>query len=227
MAELAERSATGHLTTFNGIFQVQELSSLEKLALRELLASTASKNSLIDEDLEKLILITQEVKAINHQAALLHGERIKRAHLLLANYKEGAFSKWLIGTYGNRQTPYNLMQYYDFYQAIPSTLKKTIEEMPRQAIYSLASRSAPLPEKIAFIKEYKGESKGALLIKLRDLFPLETKDKRKENRGDLLIGHLRRAVQLLERKGFTLSARQKDEAVLLLKAIEKEVKITR
>lgn len=66
-------------------------------------------------DLAELSLITSEVKAINNQAAILHGERIKKAQTLLKSYQEGAFSAWLNATYGNRQTPYNLMQYYEFF----------------------------------------------------------------------------------------------------------------
>ena len=88
-----------------------------------------------------MISLTCEVKAINNQAAILHGERIKKAHQILTPYKDGAFTAWLISTYGNRQTPYNLMQYYEFCEAMPKNLREQIEWMPRQAVYVLATRT--------------------------------------------------------------------------------------
>ena len=98
------------------------------------------KSKKLSNDLNHLISLTSEVKAINNQAALLHGERIKKAHQILTRYRDGAFTAWLMAAYGNRQTPYNLMQYYEFCEAMPKQLASKIELMPRQAIYVFASR---------------------------------------------------------------------------------------
>lgn len=224
MAALAEKSAAGGLTTFSGLFHVQELSKQEKSSLEILLKTYATNGENVESDLKKLIAITSEVKAINHQAALLHGERIKKVHALLTNYKEGAFSSWLIATYGNRQTPYNLMQYFDFYQAVPSGLRPRLEEMPRQAVYSLASRDGELETKLKFVSSYGGETKQALLIKIRDLFPLREKDGRRENLGENAIRLVEKAQALLERKGTRLSLKQKETLKELLTSLSSLIK---
>ena len=86
-------------------------------------------------DLEFLTTITSEVKAINNQAIILHGERIKQCtRTFLTKYRDGAFSAWLISTYGNRQTPYNFLQYYEFYQSLNLELQKRMDDMPRQVV---------------------------------------------------------------------------------------------
>ena len=100
-----------------------------------------------DDDLKALMAITSEVKAITNQAVILHGERIKRAQEILKKYRDGAFTAWLFATYGNRQTPYNFLQYYEFYTVMPQALHPKLDQMPRQAVYSLASRAGALREK--------------------------------------------------------------------------------
>src|ERR1700722_6957717 len=133
MVELANKTANGNLSSFTGLFSISELSEAEKSELENLLEIYAadSDHENLSEDLNALIAITSEVKAINNQAALLHGERIKKAHTILTRYRDGAFTAWMISAYGNRQTPYNLMQYYDFCEAMPKTLRFQIELMPR------------------------------------------------------------------------------------------------
>lgn len=224
MAKLAEKSAAGGMTSFNGLFQVTELTASEKEHLENILKTYAKTEGAITDDLKELIAITAEVKAINHQAALLHGERIKKVHDLLISYQEGAFTAWLMATYGNRQTPYNLMQYFNFYQSVPANIRPKIEEMPRQAIYTLATREGPLLEKIAFINQFKGETKNELLLMIRDLFPLSDKDKRQENPGNLAIYHLEKAKIYLSRKKAKLSNLQKETLKELLSTLQSIIK---
>lgn len=224
MEQMAKKSAAGGLTSFNGLFQVSELSQAEKQTLEDILKTYAKHSDALSNDLKVLSSLTSEIKAINHQAALLHGERLKKAHALLTNYKEGAFSAWLIATYGNRQTPYNLMQYYDFYQSLPHPLREKAEEMPRQALYTLASRSGDLKEKIEFVTCYKGETKAELLLRIRDLFPLEDSDKRKENRGEMAIKGLEKIHSLLIKKSTRLSKLHKESLKELLTQIHSVLK---
>lgn len=191
MAAMAQKSASGNLTTFAGLFSVTELSEKEKTQLETLLQDYShSENRSLQSDLKSLISITSEVKAINNQAALLHGERVKKAHNIFVNYKEGAFTAWLLAAYGNRQTPYNLMQYYEFYTSLPKDLKPKIEAMPRQAVYSLASRTGLKEKKEEIVKNYKGESKLEVIRLIRLMFPLEQKDKRKRRIADHVIQNL-------------------------------------
>lgn len=224
MALMAEKSAAGNLTSFSGVFQVTELSEEEKNNLEAILKTYSKNNQANPSDLKALIALTSEVKAITHQAALLHGERIKKAHTILTRYQEGAFTAWLLTTYGNRQTPYNLMQYYAFYQTLPSQLKQKIEKMPRQAIYTLASREGEIKAKLDLIHRYNGETKNELLTQIRTQFPLQLNDKRKENIGDNAIKLLSKGVLLLSRKGARLSEKQKRSLQELLNTLSHLIK---
>lgn len=210
MAAMARKSATANLTSFTGVFGVSELNSHEKETLEAILYTYSQKGLEIDEDLSALMAITSEVKAINNQAALLHGERIKKAHNILVKYRDGAFTAWLISTYGNRQTPYNLMQYYEFYESLPKNLKPQIDAMPRQAVYTLASREGDLKEKIRLVESYDGETKAEMLAKIRELFPLENTDKRKQNLGDVIIHQLARIMKTLQTRKISFSKSQKN-----------------
>lgn len=170
--------------------------------------STGKEN--FESDYQYLLSITSEVKAINNQAAILHGERIKKAQNILTRYRDGAFTSWLIAAYGNRQTPYNFLQYYEFYEQLPKILRPQIESMPRQAIYTLASRNAPFEKKKEFVENYQGETKLILLGKIREQFPLDSNDKRSQNIGDTAIKQLQKVALILEKKRVKISKTQKN-----------------
>ena len=216
MTELGNHSATGNLTSFSGIFSVVELNESEKELLEAILHEFSTGNENLNGDLAALTSITSEVKAINNQAAILHGERIKRAQDILKKYQEGAFTSWLIAAYGNRQTPYNFLQYYEFYSAMPKTLRPQIEIMPRQAIYTLASRDGSLDKKRQIIENYKGETKTEVLHLIREIFPLPFEDRRKENIGEGTIRILSRLMSSVRSHRATILKTQKREIFALL-----------
>ncbi|MDN3508890.1 MAG: CT583 family protein [Candidatus Neptunochlamydia sp.] len=219
MNELVERSSSTSLTNFSGPFRVNTISNQERASLQSLLEKYQTDENNISEDLNFLSTITSEVKAISNQAVILHGERIKKAQELFKKYRDGAFSNWILKTYGNRQTPYNFMQYYELYTALPKKLQEIVDEMPRQAIYSLSSRSVPQEKKIEFVKKYKGESKTELLEKLRTSFPLAKQDKRNPNKTKSVLDLLNRAKKRMEQDFFVPSQDENAE----LKAIVKEI----
>lgn len=221
MAVMAKQSANGNLTSFSGVFSVSELSDGEKEFLESLLKEYALKEEHVDDDLPGLISITSEVKAINNQASILHGERIKKAHTILTRYRDGAFTAWMIAAYGNRQTPYNFMQYYEFYEAMPKPLRPQIELMPRQAVYTLASRDGSIEKKKKVVENYKGETKNELLSMIRELFPLASDDRRKQNIGESAILSLKRLRTLLDNKKTTLTRSQKQVLSDLLDEIRR------
>lgn len=199
MSELAEKTSAGQLTAFSGLFGVPHIGEKERVELAELLAKYASEVEVdIAKDLDSLLALTSEVRAITNQAALLHGERIKKAQEILKPYREGAFTAWLNATYGNRQTPYNFLQYYDFYLQMPKTLHRKIEMMPRQAVYTLASRDGALVKKEEIVRNYNGETKQQVISLIRNLFPLKDEDKRREN---IIVNSLKQ----LERLNLTFS----------------------
>jgi hypothetical protein len=220
MTTLVEKSSSGNLSSFSGVFKISALNEKEKETLFSLLTHYKEEEREIEGDLDRLSSLTAEVKAINTQAILLHGERIKKAQELLKHYKEGAFSAWLIATYGNRQTPYNFLQYFELYTALPLNLHSRLDEMPRQAVYSLASRDGALEKKTQIINNYKGQPKQELLQLIRDTFPLRETDNRAYDLGLSFVKDFCRIKSRLEESSFTPTAQQKKQLLQLLKELK-------
>ena len=169
--------------------------------------------------MKSLSAITSEVKAIGNQAAILHGERIKRAQNVLKKYRDGAFSSWLIATYGNRQTPYNFLQYFEFYSKMPKSLQQKVDAMPRQAVYALATRNCDQGEKAKIVENYKGETKKQLLEMIRERFPLADKDKRASNPTEQVLMTLKLLEKQVKHTGFNPDNKQKKMIKEVLKSL--------
>lgn len=221
MTALAERSTSGDLSGFSGIFRVNKLNESEIQSLESLLKNFRENDDYdVKEDLSALTTITSEVKAITNQAVILHGERIKRAQEILKSYQDGAFTAWLISTYGNRQTPYNFLQYYEFYQSMPNDLHPKIDDMPRQAVYTLASRTGPIEKKEEIVKNYQGQAKQELLTIIRKVFPLAQGDKRAPSVVSQGLQTLLRFKVFVKHSSFKLTPQQKKQALTLLRELE-------
>jgi len=221
MSALAERSNRGGLSSFSGVFRVAPLNDEEKETLNDLLENFRLNDSYdISEDLNALATITSEVKAITNQAIILHGERIKKAQIVLKKYKDGAFTSWLITIYGNRQTPYNFLQYYEFYLSLPEELKIKMDSMPRQAVYTLASRSGDQDKKQEIVEKYRGEKKEELLTAIRKIFPLEKTDKRSANTANQVLAALMRLKTLVDLASFKPSKKQLAQIQRLMDVIQ-------
>lgn len=224
MTNLAQMATNGNLSSFSGIFRVTPLTEKETESLHSILSSYSDESQDIQSDLNTLISITSEVRAINNQAAILHGERIKKAQDILKSYRDGAFTAWLIATYGNRQTPYNFLQYYELYMALPQQMHSKLDEMPRQAIYALASRDASLEQKKEIINNYKGEGKSEILALIRKAFPLPERDKRRENVAENALLVLIRLESVMQTSRFKPNAEQKQKLLRLLEKMQSHLK---
>ncbi len=220
MTNLVEMSSSGNLSSFSGVFRVSPLTEREQESLQQILNHFREEKQEISEDLSELSTITAEVKAINNQAIILHGERIQKAQKILKKYRDGAFSSWLVATYGNRQTPYNFLQYYEFYTSLPHALHPQLDEMPRQVAYSLASREGSLDQKKKIVADYQGQPKQELLSLIRQTFPLADSDKRAENLGDHTINSLKKLHLKLSTARFNPSSAQKKQIHEWLKALK-------
>lgn len=218
---LAERSNSGQLSGFSGVFRLSSLSEHEKEQLKTLLQTYSEEEANIEEDFNSLIALTSEVKAITNQAIILHGERIKRAQTLLKSYKEGAFTAWLLTTYGNRQTPYNFLQYYEFYSAMPPHLQPKVDKMPRQAIYTLASRPGDKEEKKKIVETYEGQTKQEILTLIRQIFPLAEEDKRNPVVSNQVINALKKIVSMTTSNHYKPTEEDKKKIEKLLQLIKK------
>lgn len=215
---LARQSTEGALTGFSGLFKAVELAEPEKARIEDILHKHALDDSKdIRGDLQALSSITSEIKAITNQAAILHGERIMRAQRILKAYKEGAFSAWLVAAYGNRQTPYNFLMYYELIELLPIELKSKAETLPRQVMYTLASRQAPLEKKKSIISSYNGETKQEMLERIRLALPLPSKDKRAVKSAETVLANLERLIAYYNRHEATIDREEKDEIATSLK----------
>ncbi len=225
MTALVEKANNWDLSSFSGIFRVTPLNEQEKNSLETLLKNYRHSDFYeVDSDLKALTTITSEVKAITNQAVILHGERIKRAQEILKKYQDGAFTAWLFSTYGNRQTPYNFLQYYEFYHQMPLTLHGKIDQMPRQVIYCLASREGELQKKEEIVRNFSGQTKAELLNLIRQEFPLNEDDKRLPNFAYHAIVFLKRAKEMLKKSVCVPSSTEKEQLETLVRQIDELVK---
>lgn len=216
---LSELSSTS--SPISGVFKIAPLTVSEKEKVSEILDTHRKGENETTYDFHLLSDLTAEIKAITCQAAILHGERIKKAQNILKKYRDGAFTAWLIAAYGNRQTPYNFLQYYELYRAIPAGLSKKLDEIPRQIAYTLASRTGSLAQKIDLIRRYNGQSKEEMLRAIRSAFPLSLQDKRAHDPARQLIENLRRIERQMTGSVFSSSEEQKKELKLILTAMKK------
>lgn len=136
----------------------------------------------------------------------------------MKNYKEGAFTAWLITTYGNRQTPYNFLYYYDLYMSVPRQLQPKLDAMPRQVVYTLAARQGELAMKEALIARFKHQSKQELLEEIKLAFPLKEHDKRNRKLSASVLAAVDRMQRSIEVLGMHVS---KEEKKALIKRLKK------
>ncbi|WP_213358245.1 CT583 family protein [Chlamydiifrater phoenicopteri] len=222
MRDLVHKRIEGELSPFSGIFQTKQPSQEDHDHLRQILQKYSLTQDSAEEalDLPKLISLSAEIKEIHRQAILLHGERISKAREILKKYREGAFSAWLLFTYGNRQTPYNFLVYYELYTSLPDPLKREAEKMPKQALYTLASRNGSKEKKEEIIRNYCGETKDQILSLIRKEFPLEDSDERRACFLSAAIKHLEKASTLLKEAPQKVSKQKFSKLNKLLKKLE-------
>jgi hypothetical protein len=172
------------VSNFRGMFGAVKLVEGEEQDLLDLLEAFQKEEKRSEQqlqrDFEKLLEITASVRGIRAQSILLQGEQIKAAQTVLKNYREGAFSKWLITAYGNRQTPYSILQYYEFYQKLSPLHRQKIELMPKKAAYTLAAREGDFDKKVKLLDGYDQEKPASeTMLLVQETFPKSSTDKRR------------------------------------------------
>lgn len=186
-------------TDFKEKFEIQErpvyanLTAQEETQFKNLLYNTFRKETDVEKDSIELVSITQEIRNIQKQEVLLHGERISRAQKILTNYSRGAFSYWLEMTYGNRRTPYNFFYYYSLYQILPSSEEKNLlQKMPPKIIYIMGGKKIKDEEKIKFIKNHHKKS-------LKELEEIISENFKKKDGKDPEKGYLKSSLNFLKK----------------------------
>ena len=109
--------------SFQAIFPTKPLEEQERCKIRQILEQGVLSDS-VEEGVEKrveeqLYQITEEIRAISRQGAVLLGERVFRVRELLKPYRDGTFTKWLEATFSSRKTGYNFLAYYELYIHLP------------------------------------------------------------------------------------------------------------
>lgn len=161
-----------------------KLSNAEEVILQKLLHEYYNPSVLEESEVEshftELKTITEEIKCISVQSVLMHGERIQKAEKMLKDYRDGAFTRWLVAAYGNRQTPYSMLRYFELYEELESeNLKKKLESMPKKAAYTLAFRQGPSEKKRAIVEGYSGQKQKEVILEIQNSFPSANDDGRK------------------------------------------------
>lgn len=224
IGQLVKRSNSAIITMFNSDTHKTQLTEHDKNQISSLLEKyQGDESNALDQDISLLCDLTAEIKSISNQSIILHGERIKKAQNILKKYREGAFSSFLMQTYGNRQTPYNFLLYYELYHSVSKNVQQIIDPMPKQAIYSLSSRDISDEEKVDFIRDYKGETKAELLSKLRAQFPLKEEDKRKAKTSVQIEALLQKALDLASSSKFSINQDEKRKLLSLLGNLSNKV----
>jgi hypothetical protein len=198
----------------------QEKTSIQKILFDDYMPEIISED-LVSQHVEQLTDITKQIKCISAQSVLLHGERIKQAQDLLSNYREGVFTKWLMNTYGNRQTPYSMLRYYEFYQSSPKEYRSIIESAPKKCVYLLASREGDHNKKLQLIKEHGKSTQSDLLELIQTTFPTQESDRRKPLNAST-IESISRLCNKLENRSKYIS---EEDRMKIKKLIDRLIKL--
>ena len=198
---------SGPINSFRNLFDYRKLGLDESREIEELLWDHSDERIVADqlrEDAEQLQHLTAEIRAISKQGIILLGERIHRAQGILKRYGDGqgAFTTWLVRTFGNRRSAYNMLSYYEFHEAMPTAeLKEKLKSMPVQAVYSLASRQAPFDQKLAIVQQYNGERQKDILLLIQQKLPVSDGDARKSKVDPVPMDTLEKLCHTFETLG--------------------------
>lgn len=217
---LVQEHSQRNLSSLTKFDKKTALPQQESEQLSELLKKYALKENFSSEDFSLLSGLTAEIKTINHQAILLHGERIKKAQSIFKNYKNGAFSSWLMISYGNRQTPYNFLSYYELYLKLSPIFKELLEQMPKHLAYTLALRQGSIEKKEHILENYKEKNTSQILSLIRASFPLKKTDARQYSSGETITKLLSKALEILQDSSVQLNKKEVSKLHELLKKIE-------
>ncbi|MFY9715771.1 MAG: CT583 family protein [Candidatus Rhabdochlamydia sp.] len=206
---------------FRNEFVATPLSTEEEMNIQNLLyenyVSNKSGSDEVDADYKTLVLLTRQIKSIDRQGILLHGERIHKARGLLKKYRDGTFTKWLIKAYGNRQTPYRMLHFYELFQELEGEDRKLLEKMPKKVAYQLAMRDGSLMDKAMVIRNHQSKSPEEISEEIQKVFPLQKEDRRIDhsNKDDRIVKTLENAVaKLMQKKSLSNCIRKKLEKLI-------------
>lgn len=198
---------------FNSVFNSQPLDKAEEIIIEKLLVENFLLGSITEEqvalNINEIKTLTSEIKAISRQGIVLIGERVFKAREILKQYKDGTFTKWLETAFGTRKTGYNLLSYYELYNALPNNiLKENLKKLPQRAAYILASREGNIEAKAQIINSCHNLSADEIITRIQEKFPLMETDKRlgKEEPSKLIVSLHEILIKIQKQKSSLTSA---------------------
>ncbi|MBS0625203.1 MAG: CT583 family protein [Verrucomicrobia bacterium] len=167
---LAAPAPRGLINAFNSLFSVQELTDVESLAIDRIMVGGCEPGTNIEKDVFEIKRLTKELKAIRRQEIVLIGERIAQAREIFKNYKERSFREWMEFTFNAFKTGYNYLAFYDLYLSVPEHIQSHLKEMPAKAVYVLASKKAPVEQKIELVEKHSKNTAQNLISLIQETF---------------------------------------------------------
>jgi len=167
------------VNTFTSIFNPKSLDPHEEVKMKKLIfeASEETENAQFAEDFQYVKTLTSEIRGIQKQNLVLIGERIEKVRVILKNYKDGIFTKWLQYVFASKQTGYNILAYYLFLIALPENLQEVFKKLPQKTAYVLASREGAMQAKVEILQDPTLNPEN-ILPAIRERLPLAVTDKR-------------------------------------------------
>lgn len=202
-------------SSFESFFQVKDLDPRERNDIEKIIVEYYIPNIRSDQeaasDVAELSQMTAEIKAIGKQGLLLIGERVAKARQILKSYRDGAFTKWLEGTFGSIRTGYNMLGYYELYHALPEDiLRDKYKKIPQKAAYILASRTGDITLKADIIREYHDLSADEFIMLIKEKLPTDFSDNRRgKSVNKRLIDALVVVVKRIQKRKDSLSVQDR------------------
>ena len=221
-----QTDCTSETTISSSPLEASECRAIERILFDGFQPGVINEHQVKD-DYKAIVKLTTEIKTISKQGILLIGKRIYEARKILRSYggEKGAFSNWLLNTFGNKRTAYNILSYYDFYNSLPKkSLKEKLKQMPVQAVYSLASRKGLPQVKHDIISNYNNEKQKEVLLQIQERLPLAKTDKRatKDN-NTLVLEQLKNSSRILKHRMAYLKSEEKTEIETILKELQRSL----
>ena len=175
------------------------------------------------QDLSKLQHISSAIYLSKDKNPLLCGQHIQEAKDIFKYYQDGALTKWLSIIYNNRQTPYNMLSYYNLYKSISTnSLKKMYQDLPKKVAYTLATRQGSLKSKEHILSQYTELKQGELMILIQEQFPSKQRQtKQRMCATDIDIRKLSNIIERLHNSRESLDEKQKHKLGLCLTLMDK------
>lgn len=202
-----------------------KLTTSEEENIRLILNGSSDKN-----DVNSLLELTIQVKAIQKQGVILLGEKIFRAREIINknSLKKTSFSSWINMFFKTKSSAYNALAYYELYVNLPTEkLKSSFLEIPYKAAYKLSSKSVCLKDKERIIPHIVGLSNSEAISLISKLSANNSLSRDYDNEMERVSFNKIKSL-LISVFGEVVSKRIKDsnrvkEILKILKMIEHEV----